>query len=85
MCTGLIGQRLGLILTIIIHYGGFPGAADGKYNAGDPASIPGSRRSPGEGNGYHSNILAWRIPLTEEPGGLYIVHEIAKSWTQSGD
>ena len=32
----------------------FPGGSDGKasaYNAGDPASIPGSGRSPGEGNG----------------------------------
>ena len=31
----------------------FPGCSDGKesaYNAGDPGSIPGSRRSPGEGN-----------------------------------
>ena len=24
----------------------------------------------GEGNGTHSNILVWRIPGTEEPGGL---------------
>ena len=33
---------------------GFPGGSDGKvsdYNAGDPGSIPGSERSPGEGNG----------------------------------
>ena len=30
----------------------FPGSSDGKasaYNAGDPGSIPGSERSPGEG------------------------------------
>ena len=32
-------------------------------------SITGSRRSPGEGTGY-SSILAWKIPWTEEPGGL---------------
>ena len=32
--------------------------------------ISGSGRTPGEGNGYHSNILAWRIPRTEEPGRL---------------
>ena len=39
---------------------GFPGGLDGKasvYSAGDPGSIPGSGRSPGEGNGnplqYH--------------------------------
>ena len=34
---------------------GFPGGSDGKesaYNSGDPDSIPGLGRSPGEGNGY---------------------------------
>ena len=34
--------------------GDFPSGSDGKasaYNAGDPGSIPGSGRSPGEGNG----------------------------------
>ena len=37
----------------------------------DLGSIPGSGgRSPGEGNDYHSSILAWRIPWSEEPGGL---------------
>ena len=33
---------------------GFPGGSDGKASAckaGDPASMPGSERSPGEGNG----------------------------------
>ena len=32
---------------------GFPGGSDSKEScsAGDPGSIPGSRRSPGEGNG----------------------------------
>ena len=38
----------------IICYLGFPGGSDGKASAcsaGDPGSIPGSRRSPGEGNG----------------------------------
>ena len=29
----------------------------------------------------HSNILAWRIPWTEELGGLPSVHGVAKSWT----
>ena len=38
-------------------------------SAGDPGSIPGSGRSPGEGNGSHSSILGWRIPWTEEPSG----------------
>ena len=35
--------------------------------AGDLSSVPGSGRSPGEGNGNHSSTLAWRIPWTEEP------------------
>ena len=39
-------------------------------NIRDIGSIPGSRRSPGEGNGNHSSILAWKIPWMEEPGGL---------------
>ena len=40
-------------------------------NAGDLGSIPGSGRSPGEGNGIsHSSILAWRIPWMEKPGRL---------------
>ena len=39
-------------ITVIQVYGF--GGSDGKasaYNAGDPGSIPGSERSPGEGNG----------------------------------
>ena len=27
-------------------------------------------QSPGEGNGNHSSILAWKIPWMEEPGRL---------------
>ena len=27
----------------------------------------------------HSSILAWRIPWTEEPGGLHTVHGVTKS------
>ena len=92
---------------------GFPGGSAGKEstcNAGDPGSVSGSGRAPGEGIGYllqsswaslvaqtgknlpamletwvkslgledaleegmatHSNIFAWEIPWTEEPGGL---------------
>ena len=43
-------------------------------NAGDTRDtdlIPGLGRSPGGGNGNHSRILAWEIPWTEKPGGLY--------------
>ena len=38
--------------------------------ARDTGSIPGSERSPGEGNATHSSILVWEIPWTEEPSGL---------------
>ena len=36
----------------------------------DTGSIPGLGRSPGEGNSYPLSILTWRMPWTEEPGGL---------------
>ena len=46
---------------------------DPPANAGDPRDtglILGSAGSPGEGNGNLPGILAWKIPWTEEPGGL---------------
>jgi len=46
---------------------GFSGGSDGKTPL--QCRIPGSGRSPGEGNGNSSNF-AWRIPWTEEPGRL---------------
>ena len=52
---------------------GFPGGSDGKVsdcNAGDLGSIPGLRRSSGEGNATHSSTLAWKIPWTEKRGRL---------------
>ena len=55
---------------------GFPSGAVVKNSpanvgdARDAGSIFVSKRSPGEGNGTHSSILAWTIPWTGEPGGL---------------
>ena len=36
----------------------------------------------GEGMATHSNILAWRIPWTEEPGGLQSMefHTVGQDW-----
>ena len=51
---------------------GFPCGSAGKVSAcsaGDLGSIPGLGRSPGEGKGYHSSILAWKIPGTVESMG----------------
>ena len=39
-------------------------------DTGSVGSIPGSERSSDKGNGNQSSILAWRIPWTEQPGGL---------------
>ena len=33
----------------------------------------------------HSSILAWKIPWTEEPGGLHTVHGVTKSWIRLND
>ena len=40
----------------------------------DAGSIPGSERALGKGEmATHSSTLAWRIPWTEEPGGLWSI------------
>ena len=49
--------------------GDFPGGSDGKasaYNVGDPGSIPGLGRSPGEGN---SNPLQYSFLENSMDGG----------------
>ena len=52
------------------------GGSDGKdptCNAGDLGSIPELGRSPNfleKEKATHSSILTWRIPWTEETGGL---------------
>ena len=71
----LIYFNLSLFSTINTPYfpGGFPGGSDGKEstcNAGDLGLIPGSGKSLEKEMATHSSILAWRIPWTEEPGGL---------------
>ena len=53
----------------------FSGGSDGKasaYNEGDLGSIPALGREDllEKEMATHSSILAWRIPWTEEPGGL---------------
>ena len=58
------------------HYMGLPwwlSSKESTCNSGaarDAGSIPGLGRSLEEGMATHSSILAWRIPWTEEPGGL---------------
>ena len=50
---------------------GFPGVSLSKesaFSVGDPGSIPGWENPLRKEMAKHSNILAWKIPWTEEPG-----------------
>ena len=51
---------------------GFPGGSDGKESAMQDTWVRSlDWEDPlEEGMATHSSILAWRIPWTEEPGGL---------------
>ena len=60
----------------------FPGGSDGKVsacNARDPGSIPGSERSPGEGNGNPLQYSCLGNPMDREAWQA-TVHGVAKSW-----
>ena len=60
-------------MTERLHFMGFPGNSDGKasaYNAGDLGLIPGSGRSPGEGNGNPLQYSCLENLMDGEPGGL---------------
>ena len=62
---------------------GFPGGSDSKEsacNAGDPSSVPGLGRSPGERNG---NPLQYSCLENSMDRGAWqaIVHGLAKSQT----
>ena len=47
----------------------------------DPGVIPGSEDPLKQWMSTHSSILDWRMPRTEEPGGLQ-VHGVTESRTQ---
>ena len=65
-----------LIKSISIETQGFQGGISGKEsfcNAGDTGDrVPSLcwEDPPEKGMRTHSSILAWRIPWTEDPGGL---------------
>ena len=64
-----------------------PGGSDGKVsvcNVGDRGLIPGSGRSPGEGNGNPLQYSCLENPQTEEPGRLQSMG-LQKSRTQLSD
>ena len=58
-------------LSNLIVIAGFPGGPDCKEsacNAGDPGSIPGSGRSPGEGNGNPLQYSCLESPMDRSWG-----------------
>ena len=58
-----------LLLVIALIFLGFPGGSEDKVsacNAGDPGSIPGSGRSPGEGNGNPLQYSCLENPMDRE-------------------
>ena len=65
-------------------YMGFPGVSDGKEsacNAGDAASIPGLKRSPGGGNGNPLQYTCLENPMDRGAWGA-TVHGVTKSQTR---
>ena len=71
-------------LIYVLNRLGFPGGSEVKasaYNAGDLGLIPGSGRSPGEGNGNLPQYSCLENPMV---GGAWWapVHGVAKSRTQ---
>ena len=55
---------------LVMSYPGFPGGSEGKAsasNVGDPGSIPGSGRSPGEGNGNPLQYSCLENPMDRGP------------------
>ena len=65
----------------------FPGGSDCKvsaYNARDPGSIPGSGRSPGEGNGNPLQYSYLENPMDRQTCQA-TVHGVARSQIQLSD
>ena len=78
---------LALILPCPLATGLPLGGSDSKEsacNAGDLSSIPGLGRSQEKEMATYSSILAWRIPWTEEHGGLQSIgwQRVRLDWTQ---
>ena len=66
---------------------GFPGSSEVKgsaRNAGDPGSIPGSGRSPGEGNGNPLQYSCLENPM-DRGAWWATIHGVTKSWTRLSD
>ena len=70
--------------SIITEFPGGSGSKESAHSAGEPGSIPGSGRSPGEGNGNPLQYSCLENPMGRGAWRA-TVHEIAKSQTWLGD
>ena len=62
-------------ITYLVDFPGGSGGKESTCNVGSPGFHPWVGKIPTQkgmqkGMAIHSNILAWEIPWTEEPGGL---------------
>ena len=74
-------------LSLCLPGSGLPGGSDGKEsacNAGDPGSIPGSRRSPGDGNGNPLQCSCLENPM-DGVAWRATIHGVMKGRTQLSD
>jgi len=65
----------------------FPDGSDRKEsacNAGDPGSVSGLERSPGEGNGYPFQYSCLENPM-DRGAWQAKVHGVTMSWTRLSD
>ena len=72
-------------ITCFYRINGKYGGSDGKEsacNVGDPDSIPGSGRSPGEGNGNPLQYFCLDNNSTDRVAWQATVYGILRSWTQ---
>ena len=79
-----LGRTLSLPTPSLTEPLGFPAGSDGKqsaYGAGDPGSIPGSGRSPGEGNGNPLQY-SWLENSMDRGTWWATVHGVTKNQTR---
>ena len=71
-------ERRGSQVLALCQWKGFPGGSESTCQAGDVSLIPGSERSPGQGNGNSLQYSCLRNPIDR---GVWwaTVHEVAKS------
>ena len=72
------------VLIIKLEFLGGPDGKESACNAGDLGSIPGSVRSPGEGNGNPLQYSCLENPM-DRGAWRATVHGVAESGTQLSD